>query len=59
MKVEQEQGRGKTVEDKKAKKEIPIKKKEPVKPRTSKKETGTTPTKDEKQGSELAVTNIA
>ena len=63
VKAEQEMDRGKSLEDKKGKKDndkkgkVPIKKKEPVKPRT-KKGTGTTPTKDDKQGGELAVTNI-
>ena len=60
VKTEQAQGRGKTADDKKTRKEkgeakerkpkvLPSKKlKEPAKPRGGKKETGTTPTKDEK-----------
>ena len=61
VKAEQEMGRGKAIADSKVKKEkkskVPIRKKEPAKPRM-KKGTGTAPTKDGKQGSELAVTNI-
>jgi len=59
-KIEQDQGRGKTADEKKNKKEkgevkerkpkmLPLKKKEPVKPRAGKKETGTTPTKNDKE----------
>ena len=59
VKIEQDQGRGKTAEDKKAKKEknetkerkpkvLTKNSKDAAKPRGGKKETGTTPTKDDK-----------
>ena len=65
--IEQEQGRGKTADDKKIKKEkgevktrkpkvTPLKKKEPAKPRGGKKETGSTPTKDEKENDLASLT---